>query len=144
MSSESQPLPDLLTDSPPRGSLEALYGPIVVDHIAHPRNLGVLEAPSAIGTVDDVETENLIIIYVRVERDRVVAVSFRALACSACIAASSMATVLLSGHGLTDSPLSTDRLLEALGGLPDAKRHCAALAVQAANLALDQCVRADG
>ena len=119
------------------GSLESIYGPIVVDHIAHPRNLGVLDDPTGVGTVDDVDTENLIIVYVRVEGGRVLSASFRALACSACIAASSMATVLLTGHQLQDEPISANSLLDALGGLPDSKRHCAELAARAANLALN-------
>jgi nitrogen fixation NifU-like protein len=129
-------MPDLLTEPLVHGSLESIYGPIVVDHIAHPRNLGVLENATGVGTVDDIETENLIIVYVRVEDGQVTFASFRALACSACIAASSMATVLLKGHRLQDEAISTDRLLDALGGLPDGKRHCAELVVRAANLAV--------
>jgi nitrogen fixation NifU-like protein len=129
-------MPDLLTEPGVHGSLESIYGPIVVDHIAHPRNLGLLENATGVGTVDNIETENLIIVYVRVEDGRVTSASFRALACSACIAASSMATVLLKGHRLQDHDISTERLLDALGGLPDGKRHCAELAARAANLAL--------
>ena len=86
-------MPDLLTEPGVNGSLESIYGPIVVDHIAHPRNLGVLEYATGVGTVDDIETENLIIVYVRVEDGRVTSASFRALACSACIAAIATASL---------------------------------------------------
>jgi nitrogen fixation protein NifU and related proteins len=127
---------ELVDERGVRGSLESIYGPIVVDHISNPRNVGILDGATGVGTVDDTETENLIIIYIQVENGRIQAASFRALACSACIAASSMATVLLTARPLSDTPITADLLLDALGGLPEAKRHCAELVARAANLAL--------
>ncbi len=127
---------DLLDDRGVQGSLESIYGPIVVDHISHPRNLGVLDNATSVGTIDDVETENLIIVYVRVEGGQITSASFRAIACSACIAAASMATVLLTGRLLELGPLGTNEILDGLGGLPKSKAHCANLAARAANLAI--------
>jgi nitrogen fixation protein NifU and related proteins len=128
---------DLLDDRGVQGSLESIYGPIVVDHIAHPRNLGVLEHATSVGSIDDAETENLIIVYLRVDDGRITSTSFRALACSACIAATSMATVLLTDRPLELGHLEAHEILDGLGGLPDTKRHCAELAARAANLAMD-------
>jgi nitrogen fixation NifU-like protein len=127
---------DLADERGVHGSLESLYGPIVVDHICNPRNVGILADASGIGTVDDVDTENLIIVYVRCSQERIEAAAFRALACSACIAATSMATELLIGRSIGAPSITAAQLLEALGGLPDEKRHCAELAARAANLAL--------
>jgi nitrogen fixation protein NifU and related proteins len=127
---------DLANERSAQGSLESLYGPIVVDHINSPRNVGVLDHATGVGTVDDAETENLIIVYVRVTQGRIESASFRALACSACIAATSIATVLLTNRRVDDTPITTDLLLDELGGLPEEKRHCAELAARAANLAL--------
>jgi nitrogen fixation NifU-like protein len=127
---------DLADERGVRGSLESLYGPIVVDHISNPRNVGVLHDATGVGTVDDADSENLIIVYVRVVHDRIECASFRALACSACIAAASMATVLLTNRLPADAPITSDLLLDALGGLPEEKHHCAELVARAANLAL--------
>ena len=127
---------DLETEPSARGSLESLYGPIVVDHINAPRNVGILTDATGVGTVDDTETENLIIVYVRVARGRIESASFRALACSACIAATSMATVLLTNRLVGDAPITAEQLLDELGGLPQEKRPCAELPARATNLAL--------
>lgn len=67
------------------------------------------------------------------EHRAVVQATFRTFGCSACIAASSMATELLIGR--SRSP-SADELDRALGGLPDDKRYCAALVAEAARRAL--------
>lgn len=128
------------TEVPPSGAvLDALYSAITVDHIAHPRNLGVLDDASGVGIVDDAETENYLVFYVRLTNARVESARFRALACSACIAASSILTELVAGMTF-DRALHLDEsdVLTALGGLPETKRHCAALAAQAAHLALTQ------
>jgi len=127
---------DLLDDRGIQGSLESIYGPTVVDHISHPRNLGVLDHATSVGTIDDVETENLVIVYVLVEGNQIRSASFRAIACSACIAAASMATVLLTDRLLELGPLRTNEILDGLGGLPKSKVHCAEIAARAANLAI--------
>lgn len=133
-----KPASELLDERGVEGSLDSLYGPIVVDHISHPRNVGALDGATGVGTVDDAETENLIIVYVRVVDGQIMSASFRALACSACIAAASMATELLTGQRSTNKRLNAEMLLDALGGLPWDKRHCAELAARAANLALGE------
>jgi NifU-like protein involved in Fe-S cluster formation len=135
--SHLDPLPDIAETASAWNSLDGLYNPLVVDHITHPRNLGALLSPTGVGTVDDRETENLIIIYLRVHSGFVEAASFRALACSACIAASSRVTEILIGRSVISASLTCGDVLDALGGLPAAKEHCADLAAQAANLALE-------
>ena len=73
---------------------------------------------------------------VTVDRDRRVArAMFRTLGCSACIAASSMATELLVGRHVGQA-LAADELDAALGGLPEDKRYCAELVAEAACRAL--------
>jgi NifU-like protein involved in Fe-S cluster formation len=63
----------------------------------------------------------------------VVRATFRTFGCSACIAASSVATELLPGR---DTAPSSDELNAALGGLPADKRYCADLVAEAARRAL--------
>jgi NifU-like protein involved in Fe-S cluster formation len=72
-------------------------------------------------------------IYVKLDAGRVVRATFRTFGCSACIAASSIATELLVGR--TSAPDATE-IDTALGGLPADKRYCADLVAQAARRAL--------
>jgi len=64
---------------------------------------------------------------------RVLDAAFRTFGCSACIAASSVATELLVGR---DAPPTADELDLALDGLPEDKRYCADLVAEAARRAL--------
>jgi NifU-like protein involved in Fe-S cluster formation len=59
--------------------------------------------------------------------------TFRTFGCSACVAASSMATELLSGRG---EPPSAEELDAALGGLPSEKRYCVELVAEAVRRAV--------
>ena len=72
-------------------------------------------------------------LYVKLEGGRVGRATFRTFGCSACIAASSVATELLIGR---DSAPTADELDAALGGLPVDKRYCAELVAEAARRAL--------
>jgi nitrogen fixation protein NifU and related proteins len=75
-------------------------------------------------------------IYVKFGAGRVKRAMFRTFGCSACIAASSMATVLLVGRG-RKAPLTGAELDVALDGLPADKRYCADLVAEAVRRALN-------
>jgi NifU-like protein involved in Fe-S cluster formation len=64
---------------------------------------------------------------------RVERATFRTFGCSACVAASSMATELLPGR---EEPVSADELEQALGGLPLDKRYCVELVAEAVRRAV--------
>jgi NifU-like protein involved in Fe-S cluster formation len=87
----------------------------------------------AVGRVDDAETDTMIELYLKLEGGRVRRATFRTFGCSACIAASSVATELLVGRA---SVPTADEVNAALGGLPTDKRYCAELVAEAARRAL--------
>jgi NifU-like N terminal domain len=118
----------------PGAGAAARYTPTTVDHFQQPRNVGRLADAHAVGRVDDVARETTISIYVRFGADaRVERASFRTFGCSACVAASSMATELLPGRREGISP---EELETALGGLPADKRYCVDLVAEAVRRAL--------
>lgn len=122
-----------------------LYTPIVVDHFTNPRNVGKLDDADGIGRVDDPATDNLIMLYLKLDGDRVTQARFRTLGCSSCIAASSLVTELVR-----DQPLAVARslggpaLLDALGGLPPDQAYCADLVARALAEAVLSAERATG
>ena len=114
------------------------YSATAVDHYRCPRNVGRLAEANAVGVVDDRATENLITIYLRIESGRALAARFRTFGCSACIAASSMLTELATGRTIDElRAIDGPALLAALEGLPPGKEHCARLAAEALQLALE-------
>jgi NifU-like protein involved in Fe-S cluster formation len=117
------------------------YSPVTVEHFRRPRNVGRLEDANAVGSIDDRATENVITIYLRVEGGTIRAARFRTFGCSACIAASSILTELIDGRSLAEArTVDVAAVDAALGGLPEAKRHCAELAARALAAALDSYV----
>jgi nitrogen fixation NifU-like protein len=113
------------------------FSATTVDHFQNPRNVGKMHDANGFGYVDDPATETTISLYVRIEGGGVLRASFRTFGCSACVAASSMATTLVPGRSLADAEtISAEVLDEALGGLPPDKRYCAELAAEALQRAL--------
>jgi len=118
-----------------------VYTDAVVDHATRPRNVGVLEGAHGIGTDGNPVYGNQVRIYVRLGAARVEAVRFKALGCSATIAAASMATVLSEGQPVAMvRAVQAETIVRALGGLPPEKQHCALVAAGALQRALDGCV----
>jgi nitrogen fixation protein NifU and related proteins len=109
------------------------YSAITVDHFQHPRNVGRMVDADRTGHVDDPATDTTVTLYVKMTDGIVSRATFRTFGCSACIAASSIATELLVGRRV---PITTARIDRALGGLPDDKRYCAELVARASRLAL--------
>lgn len=96
--------------------------------------MGRLADADGIGRVDDAATDTMVQIFVKRDAEgRVERAMFRTFGCSACIAASSMATELLLGR---ETPPAAVDLDDALGGLPEDKRYCADLVAEAAARAL--------
>ena len=112
---------------------EVRFSATTVDHFQHPRNVGRLTDSDAIGRVDDVETDTMVEIYVKLDAGVITRAKFRTFGCSACIAASSIATEMLVGRA---SPPTAAELDGALGGLPVDKRYCVELVAEAAKRAL--------
>jgi nitrogen fixation NifU-like protein len=109
------------------------FSDLTIQHFQHPRHVGQMADADRVGRVDDPDTDTMVQIFVKLDRGRVARASFRTFGCSACIAASSIATELLIGR--VSAPKASE-LDTALGGLPEDKRYCADLVAEAARRAL--------
>ena len=112
------------------------YAPLTIEHFQHPRNVGRMPDADAVGRIDDPERETMISLYLKIDSGRIARATFRTFGCSACIAASSIATELLTGRRLSQVALSANELDQALGGLPADKHYCADLVAEAAQRAV--------
>lgn len=121
------------------------YGPILLDHFENPRNVGDVADPDAVGRAENPACGDLLCLTLRVRDGRIEQARFRATGCSASIASSSMATVLLTGRTLQEAAAMTNaEVAEALGGLPGTKLHCSVLAAEAVAAALEDHRRRGG
>lgn len=133
MTSEDAP------DPAGRTGPQLFYNDTVIDHFVNPRNVGELEPGPGVYAVvvGDPACGDQLELWVEVAGGRLSRVRFRSLGCPGAIATSSMLTELACGRTLAEAAVLTDdEVVEALGGIPERKRHCSLLGVQALQAAL--------
>ena len=115
----------------------ALYSEKVMDHLMHPRNVGIIEDADGVGEVGNAKCGDIMKIYLKIENDIIVDVKFETFGCGSAIASSSMATEMIKGKSIHDAMSLTNKAVaEALDGLPAHKLHCSVLAEEAIKNAL--------
>ena len=113
------------------------YSKKVMDHFAHPRNVGEMEDANAVGQVGNQKCGDIMKIMMKIENDIIVDCKFQTFGCGAAVATSSMATELVKGKTVQEAlQLTNKAVMEALDGLPPVKVHCSVLAEEAIRAAL--------
>jgi len=113
------------------------YGPIVMDHLTHPRNIGEMEDPDGVGETQNPVCGDTMRLFIRVKESRIIEAKFLTFGCGAAIASSSITTEMIKGKTIAEILAISDRdVVEALGGLPPAKIHCSILAERAIKAAV--------
>jgi nitrogen fixation protein NifU and related proteins len=115
-----------------------MYSDVVIDHFSNPRNVGTMEDPDGYGKVGSPVCGDIMELYLKIAEGKIVDAKFRTFGCAAAIASSSIATEMIKGLPLEKAAELTDeKVVSALGGLPEAKIHCSVLAASALFAALE-------
>ncbi len=121
------------------------YSSKVMDHFAHPHNVGEIPDADGVGTVGNPVCGDVMRLYIKVEKDVITDAKFKTFGCGAAIATSSMVTDLVKGKTIQEAlSVSNAAVAEALGGLPKVKMHCSVLAEEALKSALDDYYKKKG
>ena len=115
------------------------YNETLIDHFENPRNVGELEPDEAdgFGLVGDPECGDQMKLWIAVKKGRISKIAFKSFGCPGAIATSSMLTALAEGKTIDDARgITDDDVIEALGGIPEKKRHCSLLGVRALQAAI--------
>ena len=121
------------------------YSEKVMEHFAHPHNVGVIEDANGVGEVGNAKCGDIMRMYLKIEGNTIVDVKFMTFGCGAAIATSSMATDLVKGKKIEDAlKLTNKAVMEALDGLPAVKVHCSVLAEEAVKAAVADYYRRQG
>ena len=114
------------------------YSEKVMEHFAHPHNVGVIEDANGVGEVGNAKCGDIMKMYLKINDDEIIEdVKFQTFGCASAIATSSIATDMIKGKSIEDAlKLTNKAVVEALDGLPPAKIHCSVLAEQAVKAAL--------
>jgi nitrogen fixation protein NifU and related proteins len=108
------------------------YSAILVDHFLHPRNAGLMQDPDGIGEDEFDGCGDLTRFSLRVRDGRAAEVRFQTYGCGPTIAAASACSELCTGRPVEDLVnVEAGDVEEALGGLPEDRRHAAEVAARA-------------
>ena len=104
-----------------------------------PRNMHAIENADAEGYYGDPSCGDYLILFLKVENEIISDVGLLVYGCPASIATSSVTGELAKGKSLDAALNITDQdVVDALGGLPEHKKHCSLLAVSALRNAIDE------
>ena len=113
------------------------YNAVVMDHFAHPRNMGEMEDPDGVGEATNPVCGDTMRLFIKVAENRIVDVKFLTFGCAAAIASSSITTEMIKGKTIDEVlGISDQDVVDALGGLPLGKIHCSVLAEMALSAAV--------
>jgi nitrogen fixation protein NifU and related proteins len=115
------------------------YNEHVIDHFTNPRNAGELSESETdgYGLVGDPSCGDQMKLWISVRSGCIDKIAFKSFGCPGAIATSSMLTDLAKGKSLEDAKnITDDDVIEALGGIPERKKHCSLLGVQALQAAI--------
>jgi len=113
------------------------YSSTALKHFTNPNNVGRLDDASAVGQAGSPGQGNFMVVYLRVASGRVTKATFQTYGCPAAIASGSITTELVTGRTLEEAAqVTAQTILDALGGLPLGRAHCADLAAMALGQAL--------
>ncbi len=118
-------------------TLEQMYSKKVLENFRHPHNMGTMKDPDAIGSVGNPLCGDIMKVYLKVKDNKINDIKVETFGCVAAVATSSMMTQMVKGKPLKDAEkLSRDAVEEAVGGLPNLKKHCSNLAADALKAAI--------
>lgn len=105
-----------------------MYNDAVIRHFENPQHTGGIEDADAVVSVGNPECGDMMKLYIKVANDRIADIRYKTFGCAAAIATSSAGAGLALGRTLDEAAaISSQDIVDALGGLPEKKVLCSTL-----------------
>jgi len=116
------------------------YSKEVMKNFLHPKNMGEMKNPDAVGEVGNPACGDIMKVYIKVDKKtkKISDIKFQTFGCAAAIATSSAITQMAKGKTIDDAKkITTKQVAESLNGLPPIKMHCSNMASEALKKAIE-------
>lgn len=105
-----------------------VYTDTVIDHAMNPRNVGEMESPDGFASITG-PCGDVMEMWIRVRRSVIEEARFWTSGCASTIAAGSITAEMATGMSLPEvQRMNAEKILIALGGLPEENKECAIMA----------------
>lgn len=116
-----------------------MYSARLLDHFQNPRNPGEVADADAIAEIENPACGDVLRLSLKINSGRIAEIRFKAKGCVSSMACASALTELVAGQTLDETrSLRREKLIAAVGGLPQTSTHAAQLALDTLAAALRQ------